>query len=133
MSILALSLQKNATSGTTVGGTAMALSSDGQTVKNGIHVADMSELNFLIRSNMTLRTRNPVLQSDGSYSKAKRFMTIVVPKIIASGAVKFPLIRIEIEMEPEMTLAEQTNLLLLGAQCFTDADLQSFLSYGSLA
>jgi hypothetical protein len=133
MSISTLSLQKDATGGTTTGGTAMALSSDGVDVKNGIHLADMSELNFIIRSNMTLRTRNPVLQNDGSYSKAKRYITIVVPKILADGSVSFPLRRIECEDHPEMTAAEITNLNMLAAQVFTDSDLANFLLYGSLA
>lgn len=128
-----LSLQKNATSGTTVGGTAMALSSDGQDVKNGVHVADMSETNFIVRTNITLKTRNPIRQSDGTYTKAKRFITIVVPKILAGGDVSYDLVRIEIEAHPETTVPELTNLHMLGAQVFTDADLTAFLVSGSLA
>jgi hypothetical protein len=133
MTISALSLQKDATGGTTTGGTAMALSSDGQEVKNGIHVADMAETNFLVRTNATLKTRNPQKQSDGSYSKAKRYATIVVPKQIASGEISFNLVRIEVEAHPESTDAELTNLHMLGAQIFTDSDLTAFLKTGSLA
>jgi hypothetical protein len=133
MTISALSLMKNATGGTTTGGTAMALSSDGQEVKNGVHVADMDETNFIVRTNLTLKTRNPQRQSDGSYSKAKRFATIVVPKELASGEVVFNLVRIETEIHPESTSAEQTNLHMLGAQIFTDSDLTAFLTNGSLA
>jgi hypothetical protein len=133
MTIAALSLQQDATGGTTTGGTAMALSSDGQEVKNGIHVADMGESNFIIRTNLTLKTRNPVRQADGSYSKAKRFATIVVPKILADDSVSFNLVRIEVEAHPETTDAELTNLHMLGAQIFTDSDLTDFLKNGSLA
>lgn len=133
MSISTLSLQKNATGGTTTGGTAMALASDGVSVKNGIHVADMAETNFLVRTNLTLKTRNPAKQSDGTYSKAKRYATIVVPKAIASGEVVFNLVRIETEAHPEMTDAELTNLFMLGAQLLTDSDLTAFFKTGSLA
>lgn len=133
MSISTLSLQKNATGGTTTGGTAMALSSDGVSVKNGIHVADMNEVNFLVRTNLTLKTRNPAKQADGTYSKAKRFATIVVPKIITSGEVVFNLVRVETEAHPQMTDAELTNLMMLGAQLLTDSDLTAFFKTGSLA
>lgn len=133
MGISTLSLQKNATSGTTVGGTAMALSSDGVEVKNGAHVADMAEADFTLRTNITLRTRNPVKLPDGTYSKAKRFVTIVVPKALPDESVVFNLVRIEIEAHPKSTDAELTNLHMLGAQVFTDSDLTSFLKTGSLA
>lgn len=132
MSIATLSLQKNATSGTTVGGTAMPLSGDGVEVKNGVHVADMAELDFTLRTNMTLRTRNPALLPDGQYSKAKRYVTIVVPKALDNGTVVFNLIRQEIETHPKTTDAELVNLYMLGAQVYTDADLVAFLKTGSL-
>lgn len=133
MSISNLSLMQDATGATITGGTAMALSSDGVEVKNGVHLADFSEDNFIIRTNLTLKTRNPALQSDGSYSKAKRTMTAVVPKILADSSVAFNLIRIEVEAHPESTAAERTNLHMLGAQLFADSDLDAFLHNGSLA
>lgn len=133
MPINGLSIQKDATGGTTTGGTAMTLSSDGVEVKNGIHVADMDESNFLIRTNATFRTRNPQKQPDGSYSKAKRWITIVVPKELASGEISFNLVRIEVEAHPETTDAELTNLHMLGAQMFTDSDISSFLNNGNVA
>jgi len=132
MSLIDLSFQKNATGGTTTGGTAMALSSDGVDVKNGVHVADMSESNFLVRSNATFRTRNPQRLPDGAYTKAKRFASIVVPKLLANDTVVFNLVRIEVEAHPETTESELVNLHMLGAQVFTDADLTDFLKYGSL-
>lgn len=132
MPINGMIVKKNATSGTTVGGTSMTLSSDGQEVKNGIHVADLAEANFLVRTNLSLRTRNPQKQADGSYSKGKRFQTWVVPKLISDGTIVYNLVRNEIEAHPETTVAELTNLYMLGAQGYTDVNLQSFLIYGSL-
>jgi hypothetical protein len=132
MPITGLSLMQDATGGTTTGGSAITLSSDGTDVKNGVHVADMGETNFLVRTNITLRTRNPVKQADGSYSKAKRYVTVVVPKQLADLSIAFNLVRIEVEAHPETTVAELTNLHMLGAQIFTDADLTSFLQTGNL-
>lgn len=133
MSIENMSLLKDATAGSVTGGTAMALSSDGVEVKNGKHLADSGESNFLIRTNMTLRTRNPVRQADGTYTKGKRWVTVVSPKILADGTTTFNLSRHEIEIHPETTDAEISNMLFLGAQVFTDSDLTSFHKIGSLA
>jgi hypothetical protein len=133
MTISSLSVMKNATGGTTTGGTAMALASDGVSVANGVHVADMAETDFTIRTNMTLRTRNPQKQSDGTYTKAKRFCTIVVPKDLGTEGIVFNLVRIEVEAHPKTTAAELVNLNMLGAQYFTDADLADFRNNGSLA
>jgi hypothetical protein len=134
MAFSSLSLQKDATSGTTVGGTPMALSSDGVEVKNGIHVADMDEANFIIRTNMTCKTRNPQLLSDGSYSKSKRTVTIVVPDDLGAdnGGVVFNLVRIEIEIHPKSTVSEAVNIHMLGAQVLTDSDLDNYRLNGSL-
>lgn len=133
MSLQNISLMQDATGGTTTGGTAMALESDGVEVKNGVHLADMGEDDFTIRTNVTFRTRNPTLQPDGEYTKAKRFITIVVPKKLASGAIVFNLVRIEVEVHPESATAEKTNLHMLAAQVFTDSDVTQFLVNGSLA
>jgi hypothetical protein len=134
MSILDLNLQKDATSGTTVGGTATALSSDGVDVKNGVHIADMTETDFTVRTNIMFRNRNPSRLSDGSYTKGKRFITVVVPKDLGddAGGVVFNLIRIEVEAHPKTTVAELTSLHMLGAQMFTDSDVTDFLVNGSL-
>jgi hypothetical protein len=133
MTITALNLQQDATGGTTTGGSSIPLSSDGVAVKNGVHVADMTEADFTLRTNMSLRTRNPVRNVDGSYTKAKRYITIVVPKDLGDDGVVFNLVRIEIEAHPKTTEAELTNLHMLGAQMFTDSDLADFRMYGSLA
>lgn len=133
MSISSLSLQKDATGMTVTAGTPLTLSSDGVEVKNGVHVADMNEADFTIRTNITFRTRNPQFLSDGSYTKAKRFATIVVPKNLGVDGIVFNVVRIEVEAHPKTTLAELTNLHLLGAQILTDADLASFRNNGSLA
>jgi ribosome-interacting GTPase 1 len=132
MPISGMTLMLNATGGTTVGGTSTTFQEDGVEVKNGIHVSNVSQADFTIRENITFKTRNPQLASDGTYSKAKRSISIVVPKKLADLSTSFNLVRIEVEAHPETTAAELTNLHMLGAQMFTDADVTSFLVVGSL-
>lgn len=131
MPISGLTLMKDATGGTTTAGTAITLQDDGVEVKNGRHVGDMGD-DFITRTNLTFRTRNPQRNADGTYTKAKRWGTIVVPKVLADGSISYDLVRIEMEVHPETTAAEQVNLEMLAAQFFTDADLASFRRNGSL-
>lgn len=133
MPINGLVLKKNATGATITAGTDITFESDGTDVKNGVHVTDIGESNFLVRTNITFKTRNPSVQPDGSYSKAKRNATIVVPKILTDGSVSFNLVRVETEIHPESSASEILNLHLLGAQYFTDPDLESFRNIGSIA
>lgn len=134
MSIATLSLLKAATSAAATGGSAMALSSDGVVVPNGVHVSDMSEADFTLRTNLTLKTRNPVRQADGTYSKAKRYMTIVVPDDLGEvHGIVFNLARIELEIHPKSSVAAAQNIELLAAQLCCDSDLASFRTNGSLA
>lgn len=132
MAIDGLTLLQDATSVTASGGTTITLEADGVSVANGIHVADMGEDNFLIRTNVTARTRQPQKQPDGSYSKAKRFFTVVVPMELASGDHSYNLVRIEIEQHPEMTVAQRKNLYYLAAQLLCDPDTDGFRLNGSV-
>ena len=133
MSLSTLSLQQDATGATITGGTAISLTPDCVQVSNGIHVADMAESNFIIRTNATFKARNPQILADGTYSKAKRSGSIVKPKILADGSVAFNLVRFEVEAHPETTDAELTNLHMLGSQVFSSPDTQAFLKNGSLS
>lgn len=133
MPLKGMIIAKNATSLTTVGGTATTFNEDGVEVKNGVHVADLAETDFTIRSNVSFRNRNPVLGSDGKYTKGKRFINLIVPKKLADLSIAFNLCRIEFEMHPEMSAAEVTNLRLLAAQLLSDSDVTSFIEVGSLS
>lgn len=132
MSLYNLGLMQDATSQTTTGGTAIGFEEDGVEVKNGIRLSNMTEDNFILREHVTFRTRTPVLDSSGKYSKAKRFITLVHPKQLADASMVFNLVRIEIEIHPEMTAAEVSDLRLQAAQLLTDSDTQAFISNGSL-
>lgn len=121
-----------ATGATTTGGTSITLSSDGHEIKNGVRIVDAAETNFLEQLQMTLKARHPQKQSDGSYSKAKRWATIVKPYQIASGDYVFNLARIETEIHHETPEADAMSIYMLGAQFFYDADFGLFLKSGSL-
>lgn len=114
------------------GGAAVTLEQVGVEVKNGIHVADTSA-NFAVRANATFRNRVPVLQSDGAYSKAKRSIQFVQPKVLADGSTTFNLVRIEIEAHPETTSVEIASLRYNGSQLLSDPDVDDFVEFGSLA
>lgn len=118
---------------TPTGGSDLTLTPDGVSVPNGIHLADASQADFRIRKNLTVKSKTPSLLTDGTYTKDKKTMTFVQPKILASGKTVFNLIRIEREVHPESTAAEALDLSMIGGQLLTDADFATFWSAGSLA
>jgi hypothetical protein len=126
-------IMAGATSCSVTGGSSKTFTPDGQTVANGIHLIDASQPDYRIRENMTIKQKVPTIDSAGVYSKDKKSITIVIPKILESGKTVFNLIRIEREVHPESTSAEATELLLQGAQVLFDSDFASFWSAGSLA
>jgi len=132
MPISGLVLKQNATGCTVTAGTDITFTNDGVEVKGGKHVADVAEANFVIRKSITVRNRNPTLKSDGTYTKAKRILTLVHPKVLANQSIAFNVARIEFEMHPEMTTAEVKNLRFVAAQLCFDPDLSNFLTVGSI-
>lgn len=115
------------------GGTPVTLTSDGQQVTNGVHLIDASVTDYRTRPNLTCKSKNPTLKSDGTYGKAKKSISIVCPKVLASGVQEFPTIRIELSDHPEMTQAEVDKLKAWACQVINDADFTSFWYTGSLA
>jgi len=132
MSILSLALMKDATSNTITGGTSATFETDGVEIKNGVHMVDTTESDFTVRPNITIKNRAHTLLPTGIYTKGKRDVTLVIPKLLADSSLVFNLVRINLEVHPETTAAELLNLRLLGCQCFSDSDMDNFYSYGSL-
>lgn len=125
-------------SGATVsasGGTSFTLSLDGQTAAGATHVANAAVTDFRVRPNAWFRSKIATLldKLKGTFSKGKRSVVYVRPKILSSGEVVYPLIRIELEDHPEMSTAEVAALVTEGAQFLTDGDFASFWHTGSLA
>lgn len=133
MSLTNAILKDGASAMTPTGGADMTFTPNGQSVTNGIAIANAAQTDFRIRENATLKNRLPVLNSLGKYSKDKKTLVYAEPKILADGSTVFNLIRIEREVHPESTAAEALNLCMMGAQWLTDSDVAAFWSAGSLA
>lgn len=126
-------VKTGATAMTPTGGSDVTFTPDGQTVANGLHLSNAAETDFRIRANMTIKNKVPTINGDGGYSKDRKSVTYVRPKLLADGSTTFNLIRIEREIHPESTAAEALDFSMVGAQILTDADFAAFWASGSLA
>lgn len=133
MSIQNAVVKTGATGMTVTAGTDLTFGPDGITIANGTHLAVPADADFRTRRNLTVKTKVPVLAPDGTYSKDKKSVTYVVPKILANGRTVFNLIRIEREVHPECTAAEAFELNMIGGQLVSDSDFAAFWAGGSLA
>jgi len=133
MTLQSATVKAGASALTPTGGSDVTFTLDGVSVPNGIHTADAAQSDFRIRRNMTIKNKVPTVQSDGTYSKDKKTITFVAPKILASGKTVFNLIRIEREVHPESTAAEALDLCMIGGQLLSDTDFTAFWSSGSMA
>jgi len=131
MGVLTTTLLADATVSAT-GGTAQNFTPDGVEIQNGIHLADAGEPDFKLRNQLTLKTRNPQL-SNGVYGKGKRWATLNVPMVCADGKVVFNLVRIEVEVHPEMSASDYLDMLKRGSQLLFDSDTTAFWATGSLS
>jgi hypothetical protein len=126
-------IKDGASAMTPTGGSDMTFNEDGQPVVGGVHLANTAQTDFRIRENMTVKQKVPTISASGVYSKDKKSITYVEPKILASGVTVFNLIRIEREVHPESSAAEALNLNMVGAQLLSDSDFANFWAAGSLA
>lgn len=120
----------------TTGGTSTAFVPNGAEVQGGIQVVDSTSTNNVTRASITFRTIKQAALDMGTgvfTGKTKRQGQLVRPKVLANGRVVFPLVRIELEVHPEMSDAEVSALISEGAQLLVDADFNSFWKMGSLA
>lgn len=117
------------------GGTAVTLTTDGQKVNNGIHLINAANTDFRTRQNVSVRTIQPTLGSTGMWSKGKKQMSLVHPKVLASGisagVQEFPYFRLELGDHPEMTQGEIDALRVWAAQLIIDPDFDAFWRTGS--
>lgn len=132
MSVQNASIQAGATIAPT-GGSAVTYTPNGQTIQNGIQLIDAAVTDYRIRPTVTLKVKNPVLDSNSVYSKDRKSILLVEPILLASGKVVFNLIRIEREVHPETTAANALGFNTKAAQLLTDADFTAFWASGSLA
>jgi hypothetical protein len=131
MAIKGLVINETATSCAATGGSAITFVEGSREVKNGTYVIDSSEANFLLRKNASFISREPSLNSDGSYTKGKRQFTLVHPKQIADASLVHNLGRVQFELHPEMTAAEVLDLRLSVAQMIFVAAVDDFYNIGT--
>jgi hypothetical protein len=131
MSIKGLIINEGAAGCSTVGGTAVTFVEGSREVKNGTYVIDSSEANFMLRKNATFISREPSLNSDGTYTKGKRQFTLVHPKALADTSLVHNLGRVQFELHPEMTEAEILDLRLSVAQMIYVAAVEDFYNIGT--
>lgn len=118
----------------TTGGSALAFSTDGQSITNGIHLIVPADADYQTRRQVTAKYRPPTLDpKTGAYSKDKKSMTLVKPIVRADGKVVFNTIRIEREVDPSLSAAEALDLCVLGAQMLTDADCLAFWANATMS
>lgn len=132
MALTSSTIKKNATSLTVVAGTDLLFTEDGTDVKNGLHLAASSVVDFRVRPNMTFKTKNPILLPTGDYTKAKRDITYVVPQVLANGKISFDLVRISIEAHPTLAVSALMDMCYVGGQLLTASNFTPFIQSGSL-
>lgn len=133
MSISDLNLQKGATGITITGGTATAYQNDGLDVKNGIHVVDTTEANFLLRQHATFKNKAATLQSSGSYSKGIRNFNYTIPYAETDGSISYAVFRGQMDLPATVATAVVLQLRLMATQQIMDAQLDNFHVYGTTA
>lgn len=125
-------LKDGATAIAPTGGSDMTFQVDGQVVNNGVHVSNVSQPDFRIRENVTFKYRLPKQNADRTWSKGKWSATYAEPSVDATtGAMKYAVGRIELELDPSESAATNLNIRMMLAQLLGDADLASYWSVGS--
>lgn len=116
------------------GGTTQTFAPSGTPVPDGVEIVDVNEADYRLRTRITNRAKMPSYNSvTATYSKGKRMVNIIKPKVLASGETVFPVVRIEYEDHPEMTAAECLELRKIAAQTLVDSDWTQFFDTGSKA
>lgn len=129
---MSITLKTGATGFTVTAGTDKTFSADGQTVQNGVHLADASTADFRVRPHVTFKNRNPARQSDGTYSKGKREIIYTLPILKANGKVAFNTWRYSQEYDPELPVASEKDGRYILAQFLFDSETESFNASGSI-
>lgn len=114
------------------GGTAKVFSDDGVTIPNGVHLTVPATADFRVRESATFRYTPPRLQPDGTYTRQANTVSVMVPKLLASGKYVNNVFRITGDVHPESTATEYADIRKLAAQTLFDSDTDAFWTSGSL-
>lgn len=116
---------------TTAGGAAQTFDRSSTPVTNGYEYADVSEPDFFARQKVLVTSRMPSLQSDGSWSKQKTSARFVLPITLADGTIAFNVARVELEVHPESSVANLTEMREFAAQMAIQAGLDELYEAGT--
>lgn len=133
MALANASIAVGATSLSVTGGTAKSFTPDGQSVTNGIHIADNAETDFRVKKHITCKNRNPVRQSDGSYGKGSKDLILTVPYLDGAGVVRFATFRYRCEYDPVIPAATIKDGRYMLAQALFDTDFENFHASGDIS
>lgn len=133
MPINGMQLLKNATGITVTGGTATTYQDDGLDVKNGLHVVDTTETNFLLRPHGTFKNKAASQLATGKFTKGVRSFNFTIPYAEVDGTISYPVFRATMDLPPTMSVAQILQLRLMAAQTIMDAELDNYYLYGTVA
>lgn len=134
MPLNALTIADSATSLSVTGGTSKTFTPDGQTVFNGIHVADNSVTDFRLKPHITFKNRNPQRKADGTYGKGKREIILTEPYLdVSTNKVEFVTTRYTLEYAAVIPAANIKNGRYKLAQLLFDSDVENFHAAGDIS
>jgi hypothetical protein len=131
MSINGVVLKEGATY-TPTGGTSITFDDSGENVANGIVCVNQAENDFFAREKLVATSRLPSKNSDGTYSKQKVSVRIIVPETLADGTISYDLIRFETESSPFTAAGKIDTLRGLGMAVLNSTDLDNLFTVGSI-
>lgn len=133
MPISNIGLLSGATGFTVTGGTLKTYTPDGQSVTNGLHVADASVSDFRVRPHITWKNRNPQRNSDGTYSKGVRTQITTVPYLdVATGKVEYVRIETTTSYSPVIPAATIKDARYIHVQTQFDSEAENFNTVGEI-
>lgn len=105
-------IKSAATSMTVVGGTDATYTETAKVVSGGIESSVVAVADFRLRPFAEFTNRQPVLGTDGLYTKGKRSGKFVFPRLDANGKPYFDVWRVTAEVSPITAQADVTDMRL---------------------
>lgn len=119
------------------GGTSHQFGADGALVTNGIHLVDISEANYMDRTQVTLKNRPTTLNpKTGVLSKEKRSVSFAKPCSPTVNSQSFGIVfnnlRIELECHP-LESGDINRLRFMAADFLLSTSADAFFNRGDLS
>jgi hypothetical protein len=116
----------------TAGGAAQDFDRTNLPVNNGYEYADVDEADFFARQKVIIATRQPQLQSDGTWSKQKISFRFILPITLADGSISYNVGRVETETHPEASAANLAEIREFCAQMAIASSFDDVYTAGTL-